>query len=114
MSEVIKPTMLQYRRQVLVCIGNKCTKNGEGQALYKELKIKIKEIGLDAGKLRVQRSKVGCLGTCKAGPLMCVQPEGVWYYNIDSTKLDRIIAEHFIEGKPVLEWVYHQGSGCLL
>ena len=112
MSEVIKPTMLNYRTHVLVCIGNKCTSNGEGQALYNELKIKLRNAGLDTGDSRILRSKVGCLGTCKAGPLICVQPDGVWYYDISSAKLDRIIAEHLVGGQPVQEWVYHQGPGC--
>ena len=111
MSEVTKPTMMNYRRHLLVCIGPRCTENGEGQALYDEIKIKLKEAGLNNGDLRVKRSRVTCFGTCKAGPLICVQPDGVWYYDIHSDKLDRIIEQHLLGGKPVTEWVYHQGPG---
>jgi len=109
MIEVTKPTMINYRRHVLVCVGAKCTQHGEGQALYEMLKKKLLTAGLNGGELRVQCSRVNCLGTCKSGPLLCVQPDGVWYYAIDNAKLDRIIKEHFQEGKPVAEWIYHQG-----
>ncbi|KAF3982617.1 MAG: (2Fe-2S) ferredoxin domain-containing protein [Methylococcales symbiont of Hymedesmia sp. n. MRB-2018] len=108
MTEVIKPKMMDYHRHLLVCIGERCTKNGEGQALYNELKVKLKEAGLDKGNLRVKRTRATCFGTCKSGPLLCVQPEGVWYYDITSEKLDRIIKEHFIQGKPVTEYIHHQ------
>lgn len=112
MTEVIKPTMRAYKRQVLVCVGAQCCENGEGQALYDQLKIKLKQTGLDNGELRVIRSRVGCLGTCRSGPLLCVQPDGVWYYGIDDKKLDRIIEQHLKAGEPVSEWVYHQGPAC--
>jgi (2Fe-2S) ferredoxin len=108
MTEVIKPKMMDYHRHLLVCIGDRCTKNGEGQALYNELKVKLKEAGLDKGDLRVKRTRATCFGTCKSGPLLCVQPEGVWYYDIDSKKLDRIIEEHFIQNQPVTEYIHHQ------
>jgi len=108
MSEIIKPKMMDYHRHILVCVGSKCTQKGEGQALYDELKQKLKDAGLDKGKLRVIRSRTSCLGTCKSGPLLCVHPDGIWYYNINSEKLDRIIAEHLIQEKPVTEYIYHQ------
>lgn len=107
MTEMVKPKMMEYHRHLLVCIGSKCTLNGEGEVLYQELKEKLKASGLDQGELRVHRSRVTCFGTCKSGPLLCVQPDGVWYYDISSEKLDRIIAEHLFKGKPVTEYIYH-------
>ena len=108
MTEVIKPKMMDYHRHLLVCVGDRCTENGEGQALYEELKEKFKAAGLDKGELRVKRTRATCFGTCKSGPLLCVQPDGVWYYDITSEKLDRIIDEHFLQGKPVAEYIHHQ------
>ncbi len=108
MSEIIKPKMMDYHRHILVCVGSKCTQKGEGQALYDELKQKLKDAGLDKGELRVIRSRTSCLGTCKSGPLLCVHPEGTWYYAVNSETLDRIIAEHLIQNKPVTEYIYHQ------
>ena len=108
MNEAIKPEMTNYSRQVLVCIGDSCASDGQGMVLFKEVKRKLAELNLDTGDARVLRSKVGCLGICKAGPLICIQPDGVWYYDINSEKLDRIIEQHLIAGQPVKEWVFHQ------
>ncbi len=109
MTEVFKPTMMDYHRHLLVCVGARCTETGTGgQELYDEIKIKFKQFGLNAGALRVKRSRVTCFGTCKAGPLLAVQPDGVWYYDVTSDKLDRIIQEHLISGNPVTEFIYHQ------
>ncbi len=107
MTKVTRPSMPNYKRHVLVCVGDKCTENGEGLALYNELKEKLRTAGLDKGQSRIIRSKTTCLGICKSGPLVCVHPDGIWYYNINSDKLDRIIDDHLIAGKPVLEWACH-------
>jgi (2Fe-2S) ferredoxin len=32
---------------------------------------------------------------------MVVYPEGTWYGHVDEKEVDRIVQEHFIEGKPV-------------
>jgi len=108
MTEVIKPKMMDYHRHLLVCVGDRCTENGEGQALYDLLKEKFKSAGLDKGELRIKKTRATCFGTCRSGPLLCVQPDGVWYYDINSEKLDRIIAEHFLQDKPVTEYIHHQ------
>ena len=112
MTEIVKPKMMDYHRYLLVCFGPRCTTNGEGQALYDSLKDKFKAAGLNSGDLRVKRSRVTCFGTCKSGPLLSVQPDGVWYYDIDESKLDKIIEQHLIGGKPVNEWIYHHAQGC--
>jgi len=108
MTEVIKPKMMDYHRHLLVCVGDRCTQNGEGQALYDQLKDKLKAAGLDKGALRVKKTRATCFGTCRSGPLLCVQPDGVWYYDISSEKLDKIITEHFLQNKPVTEFIHHQ------
>jgi len=108
MSEVIKPTMMDYRRHMIVCVGPRCT-DGGGQTLYETLGDKFKAAGLNKGDLRVKRSRATCFGTCKGGPLLCIQPDGIWYYNITDANLDRIIEQHLIAGQPVVDLMYHQG-----
>ncbi len=105
-----KPTMLDYKRHILVCVGPRCTQNNGGQRLYDSLKEKFKTAGLDEGRLRVKRSRVTCFGACKGdGPLVCVQPDGTWYYNVTFQNMDRIIKEHLTDGAPVTELIFHQG-----
>lgn len=106
MSE--KPKMGDYKRHLLVCTGPRCTENGEAQALFETLGDKFKAAGIDKGELRVKRTRTHCFATCKSGPIMCVQPDGVWYYNVNEANLQRIIDEHLVGGRPVEELIYHQ------
>ncbi len=112
MTDLIKPKMMDYKRHLLVCVGERCTENSAGQALYDQLRDKFKASGINEGALRVKRSRATCFGTCKSGPLICVQPDGVWYYDVTSEKLDRIIKEHLLDGVPVADYIYHQGPGA--
>lgn len=106
-----KPRMGSYTRHLLVCVGPRCTQHGESQQLFDRLGEKFKAAGLDSGALRVKRTRTHCFATCKSGPLVCVQPDGVWYYNVTEANLDRIIAEHLVAGVPVEDLIYHQGPG---
>lgn len=89
-------------------MGERCSPNGEDQARYDQLCSKSKQAGLNAGALCAKRSRASCFNACKSGPLICVQPDGVWYYDVTSEKLDRIIAEHWLGGVPVADYIYHQ------
>lgn len=106
-----KPKMGDYKRHLLVCTGPRCTENGEAQALFETLGEKFKAAGIDKGELRVKRTRTHCFATCKSGPILCVQPDGIWYYNVNETNLQRIIDEHLLGGRPVEELIYHR-SAC--
>jgi (2Fe-2S) ferredoxin len=43
----------------------------------------------------------GCLGFCKAGPLMVVYPDGIWYRPTTPEDIDEIVDSHFKQGKRV-------------
>lgn len=109
--EVVKPKIGAYRRHLLVCTGPRCTADGESQALFDSLGDKFKAAGLNEGALRVKRSRVSCFAACKGGPVMCVQPDGSWYYNARGENLDRIIQEHLVGGRPVQDLLFHEGPG---
>lgn len=111
-TKIEKPKMQYYKRHLLVCVGPRCTENGESQALFDGLGEKFKAAGLDQGQARVKRSRTHCFATCKSGPIVCVQPDGIWYYNVTEANLDRIIREHLVGGRPVEELIYHRGPDC--
>ncbi len=110
---VVKPKIGSYKRHLLVCTGPRCSEDGASQALFDSLGDKFKAAGLHEGDLRVKRSRVSCFAACKGGPVMCVQPDGTWYYNVTPDNMDRIIAQHLVGGQPVSELVFHQGPGEL-
>lgn len=108
---VTKPSIGAYRRHLLLCTGPRCTQDGASQALFDSLGEKFKAAGVNEGPLRVKRSRVNCFAACKGGPVMCVQPDGVWYYDVSAANMDRIIAEHFVGGRVVDDLVFHRGPG---
>jgi (2Fe-2S) ferredoxin len=108
---VHKPEIGAYRRHLLVCTGPRCAADGQAQALFDSLGEKFKQAGLNAGDLRVKRSRVSCFAACKGGPIVCVQPDGTWYYNVTPENMDRIIEEHLCHGRRVQELVFHQHGG---
>jgi (2Fe-2S) ferredoxin len=113
MNEPIdKPKISDYRRHLLVCTGPRCTQDGQSQALFASLGDKFEAAGLDKGELRVKRSRVNCFAACRGGPILCVQPDGVWYYNVTLRNMDRIIREHLVDGRVVEELVFHRGPIC--
>ena len=109
-SPVEKPKIGDYHRHLLVCTGTRCTQDGAAQALFDSLGEKFKAAGLDKGELWVKRSRVNCFAACKGGPVMCVQPDGTWYYNVTPANMDRIIEEHLVQGRRVEDLVFHQAG----
>lgn len=107
-----KPKLGTYRRHLLVCTGPRCTRNGESQALFDSLGDTFKAAGLDQGELRVKRTRVSCFAACKGGPVVCVQPDGIWYYNAIRENMQRIVEQHLVGGEPVEDLVFHRGPSA--
>ena len=105
---VLKPSISPYKHYVLLCTGPRCGEEGAGQALYDSLWTKLKAAGIHEGPGRTKFNSVNCFGACKGGPVMCVQPQGTWYYNVTPANLDRIIAEHLVGDQAVQDLVFHQ------
>ena len=103
-------------RHVLLCAEAtkpKCAPPEVGRAAWEHLKQRVKDLGIDAVKPApgtppgacVLRTKVDCLRVCADGPIAVVYPDGVWYRGVTAPVLERILLEHVLGGKPVLEHV---------
>jgi NADH:ubiquinone oxidoreductase subunit F (NADH-binding)/(2Fe-2S) ferredoxin len=53
----------------------------------------------------------GCNGFCAVGPLMVVQPDGIFYQLLKETDISYIVEEHLIKGRPVKELLYTPPTG---
>ena len=79
-----------------------------GAASWARLKQLVRELGLedpDRPAGIVLRTKADCLRICAAGPILLIWPDGVIYGGVTAERLQRIVWEHVIGGKPIEDWI---------
>ena len=94
--------MKQYRTHLLVCAGTGCVSCGSfkvKEALEKEIKAQ----GLDK---EVQVVATGCNGFCERGPIVMVQPDGIFYQLLKVEDVPHLVEEHLLKGRPVKKLMY--------
>jgi (2Fe-2S) ferredoxin len=99
-----------FQRHVFLCTGPNCCTPETGQAAWDVLKQCVKDRGLVSGPRACNRTKVGCLRICCHGPTMVVYPEGTWYHGMAAERIPRFVQEHLVEGRPIQEWIFAEGS----
>jgi (2Fe-2S) ferredoxin len=99
--------MRRVKNVIYFCAGGPCTQKGSG-LLIRETRALLKTEGLQAATHTV---KTLCAGHCEHGPIVAVQPDNVWYREMDVEKSDRMIRDHIMEGRPVEAWLLHSSDG---
>ncbi|OYP28911.1 (2Fe-2S) ferredoxin domain-containing protein [Rhodopirellula sp. MGV] len=92
---------------LVICMDRKTGKCCKGEAMaeaWKHLKTRCRELR-KAGHAPVIRIKSACLDICKAGPIIGVLPDDVWYGFCTPAVIDRIFDEHLAKGDIVNEYV---------
>lgn len=96
-----------YSAALMICTGTACVAN-RSFSLVDAFKTKLSERGLSDRFLVVP---TGCNGFCAQGPIMVVQPEGIFYQKISANDIDELIESHLLRGKPVERLLYsHEGT----
>lgn len=90
----------KYPRKVIVCCGTGCLANGARKIVDAFEKMlaerKVKDFSVEAVK------ETGCHGFCEQGPLVVIEPEGIFYTHVKAKDVPAIV-ERSIEKGDVIE-----------
>jgi len=91
-----------YKASLHVCTGTACVAN-HSFSLIDTLKKELKKRNLENDILIVP---TGCNGFCEQGPIMVVQPDGIFYQKLKEKDIEEIIDQHLIHHIPVKRLLY--------
>ena len=96
----------KYKHQILVCGGAGCVSSGCAEVSLAAESI-VSQLGF-SGSIKVMET--GCMGTCAVGPVLLVQPEGVFYTNMTPEKAEKVLSAFLIDGKVLEEHTFYDSS----
>ncbi len=89
--------MDQARLHLMLCGGTGCRASGS-KSFHEALDEQLEKQGMDEDVLVVE---TGCNGFCAVGPVMLVQPEGIFYQQLRAEDAAELVESHFLKGRPV-------------
>ena len=100
--------MNTYRTDLLLCGGTGCHASGS-QSVKNALESELARHGLDK-EIRVVET--GCNGFCAVGPVMLVEPGGIFYQKLKEKDIPHLVEEHFLKGRPVKKFFYKEPASA--
>ncbi len=92
----------EFRLDFLVCAGTGCVAN-HSYEIKEELGKEINRHGLQK---EVRVITTGCNGFCERGPIVVVQPDGIFYQRLTKKDVPYLVEEHLLKGRPVKKLMY--------
>ncbi len=105
-SSRINGRLNEYRGTLFVCTGSGCVA-AKGFDIRDRLTREIESRGMERDYLVVG---TGCNGFCAVGPIVVVQPEGVFYERVGENDVATIVTEHLQKGKTVEGLLYRSSD----
>ncbi|MBM7855583.1 NADH-quinone oxidoreductase subunit F [Desulfohalotomaculum tongense] len=108
-----KDALRKEKMRILICAGTGCVASGSLK-VYEKIKKKLQEKGLNI-KVQLMEEKEdepcavnisGCHGFCQMGPLVRIEPEGVFYHHVKESDVDDIVDQHIMNGQLVERLLY--------
>ncbi|MBN1477879.1 NADH-quinone oxidoreductase subunit NuoF [Candidatus Sumerlaeota bacterium] len=94
--------MAVKRLHLMVCAGTGCVSN-KSMEVKAALETEIEKHGLAA---EVDVIPTGCNGFCGVGPILLVQPDGIFYQQLRPRDIPHLVEEHLLKGRPVQRHLY--------
>ena len=89
--------------KILICEGTGCV-SSKAPDILMALEREVEEKGLSH---KVKVDFTGCHGFCQRGPIVVVEPEGIFYSQVKPEDAGEIVASHIVGGEPVKRLFYH-------
>ncbi|MCK5118233.1 MAG: NADH-quinone oxidoreductase subunit F, partial [Candidatus Latescibacteria bacterium] len=93
---------MAYRTNALICMCTNCISNGALQ-IRDALEEELQRCDLEN---EIQVVPTGASGLCVRGPILIVQPEGIFYQSLKVKDIPHLVEEHFLKGRPVKSLMY--------
>jgi NADH:ubiquinone oxidoreductase subunit F (NADH-binding)/(2Fe-2S) ferredoxin/Pyruvate/2-oxoacid:ferredoxin oxidoreductase delta subunit len=93
---------MAYRTHLMLCAGTGCVSN-KSLRVREALERELLRHGLQD---EVGVVITGCNGFCAQGPVMVVQPDGVFYQMLAEKDVPHLVEEHFLKGRPVRKLMF--------
>ncbi|MGB8953626.1 MAG: NADH-quinone oxidoreductase subunit NuoF [Candidatus Aminicenantales bacterium] len=88
--------------RVLVCEGTGCV-SSKSPDIRAALEKAVRQIGLSE---KIEVGFTGCHGFCQIGPIVVVEPEGIFYCKVNPRDAKDIAESHLVGGEPVKRLFY--------
>ena len=88
---------MSHRLHAMICTCTNCISNG-ALTIKNALEAEIAVKGL-VDDVRVVQT--GASGLCVNGPILMVQPDGIFYQYLKEKDIPNLVEEHFLKGRPV-------------
>ncbi len=92
------------RTRVIVCMGTGCRANGSPKVAT-AMREALAAAKLDASVVPEIKT-TGCPGFCSRGPLVIIEPSGIFYQHVKPEDAQEIVQTTLVEGKPVERLLY--------
>lgn len=93
--------------EVLVCLGTGC-ESSKSDVIFDKFEEQIKKRKLGE---KVEIKRIGCHGLCEQGPVVAIEPEGLFYCQVQQDDIEKIVDSHFVNGVPVEELYFESPTG---
>jgi len=86
----------------MLCAGTGCVSN-RSLEIQTALESELKKYDLQD---EIQVVLTGCNGFCSNGPILVVQPDGIFYQMLKVEDIPHLVEEHFLKGRPIEKLMY--------
>jgi NADP-reducing hydrogenase subunit HndC len=93
---------MAHRTNAMICTCTNCVSNG-ALRVKDALEEEIRKHELQGD---VQIVPTGASGLCVKGPILIVQPDGIFYQLLTEKDVPNLVEEHFLKGRPVEALMY--------